>query len=332
MVVVVYKWASDVSYSQYFSFGIRVVSPVMAIPTLLMLFLASLATQPALNAEASYCNRKRMSVPGGITVGTQMEFWYNGNDLGVVTLSIKDSIGESLHVEIRHNEKCQGNQPQILMTTKTNGLLDEGQVWDVSPGLVGNLFWTVTAQETGFLLKQEALEIYFTLKYHPSHQLSDVSLLQVSADKGCGVKYTAFEGEIVKFKQPILPDVSKITVQVSCLSVPLKDGRVARMGFGYRPKPFYQVSLRMVYGQYRLLYNSYEYGYRNVQRTLKIPKVYDFTSFTAVLERIEGGRWELTFTIGYKTLKIDIEFPDDKFFNFAQISGFSNIQKIEYEY
>ena len=88
----------------------------------------------------------------------------------------------------------------------------------------------------------------------------------------------------------------------------------------------------MVYDQYRLLYNNYGYGYRNVQRTLKIPKVYNFTSFTAVLERIEGGRWELTFTIGYKTLKIDIELPDDNFFNFALISGFSNIQKIEYEY
>ena len=144
--------------------------PVMAIPMLLMLFLASLATL----SDAS-CVKDSVSVPG-LSVGSRIRFMYTGHDFDRVTLSVVDSIGKSLHLSMRHNFKCKGKAPDILFNTKTNGMFGKS-VRDFvdAPELRSGLWWTVTAQETGWLIEQEDIGFSHTYEYHPSHQLSDIS-------------------------------------------------------------------------------------------------------------------------------------------------------------
>ncbi len=177
----------------------------LSIRILFSLFLAILASQPTLNV-ASSCSPKRLSVPR-FEVGWALVFLYTGNGLSRVTLSIEDSIGKSLDMQLRHNEGCTGNPPQLLLNTETNGRVDTEIV--EFPKLRSSLWWTVTAQETGWLIEQLDTRFSRTFNYHPSHQLSDVSTIEIRDEEGCEVD-TGFN-VLLKFREEVrMVEYSKV--------------------------------------------------------------------------------------------------------------------------
>ena len=146
------------------------------------------------NAIFPVAKAQTLSVPG-LQVGTNIFFFYEGKDLARVTLSIEDNIGKSLHFELRHNEGCKGDPPQLLFNTKENGVYgtprDLVDVTEIRNGATN--FWIITAEENGYLIEQPSSSISHTFAYRSPHQLSDISKVKLYANQGCGESKN-FEG------------------------------------------------------------------------------------------------------------------------------------------
>ena len=166
------------------------------------------------NAIPPVAKAETLNVPG-LQVGSEIFFMYFGTDLARVTLSIEDDIGESLHFELRHNEGCKGDPPQLLFNsfTEENGVhgtpRDLVDVTEIRTGLIN--IWTITAEEEGYLIEQMGSSKFsHTFAYRPPHQLSDIRKVKLYADQGCGESKN-FEGLMVLAHE--FSSFSKIEIQ-----------------------------------------------------------------------------------------------------------------------
>ena len=289
------------------------IFPVMAIPMLLILFLA---TQTKLS-DAS-CNKDSVSVPG-LTVGSRIRFMYTGHDFDRVTLSVEDSIGMSLHLSMRHNFKCQGNAPKVIFNTKNNGNFVNSVHVD-APELRSGLWWTVTAQITGWLIEQE--DVGFSHTYNYYFQPSGLTGITLNPVNACGVDDTEFDGEI-QFEQ-LLPQFSKLTIQASCISS-LDESMIS---FG-RILP-----TSSAHAMAQILQSEDRLYVRNVKTDHEFFRPYpgpvtEDTTLTVVLQPFfEGNMFQIKATFGAgKKVKVVVGFVGIGWF--VRIVRFSNIQMIK---
>ncbi len=217
-------------------------------------------------------------------------------------------------MELRHNERCKGKPPQLLFTTKTKGRWDRGQFGDVAE-LPIRAEWTVTAQETGWLIEQKEFGISHTFNYRRSHQLSDIYRVRLYAHKGCGVDDTGFTGE-VSIAQKV-PEFSKITVQAGCSNQLYSTGIFFSIDNVHSGVSLYGTTVIYfgpggVYGKF----------------VLDDPVTED-TTVTAVLEHIEGDQYQFSGIVGDKTFNALLTQTGKD--GWVKFHYFSDIQKIEIE-
>ena len=219
-------------------------------------------------------------------------------------------------MELRHNEGCKGKPPQLLFNTKTNGRFDSGrEIVDVAE-LPARAEWTVTAQETGWLIEQKEVGISHTFNYHPSHQLSDISVVRLyAAREGCGVDDTGFMGE-VSIEQKV-PEFSKITVQAGCSNRLYSTGIVFSIDNVYSGVSLYDTTV-IYFGPGGVFGNF----------ILDDPVTED-TTVTAVLEHIEGDQYQFSGIVGDKTFNTLLTQTGKD--GWVKFHYFSDIQKIEIE-
>ena len=151
---------------------------------------------------------EQLVLSNGLNEGVQIPFYYYGSNLARVTLSIEDSIGKGLHFELRHNEKCKGNPPELRLNTYENGKYGKREVVKLTEIEDGST-WTVTVQKEGYFIEQPELGVSYLFAYRPPHKLSDITKVKLYADDGCGSEKD-FSGVLKLYQE--FPEFSKIEV------------------------------------------------------------------------------------------------------------------------
>ncbi len=216
---------------------------------------------------------------------------------------------------------------QLLLNTETNGRVDTSGTEIVEfPKLRSSLWWTVTAQETGWLIEQLDTRFSRTFNYHPSHQLSDVSTIEIHDEEGCGVD-TGFN-VLLKFREEVrMVEYSKVTAQASCFS---------SGGINEQNSIFFHIgngdSVGIIVNNEKNILELYRYGRRQIESTSTVltDPVTEDTNVTVVLEHIDGVRYQASGTVGDDTVNYLVTGTVTG--NLIMlITNFSNIQKIEIE-
>ena len=131
-----------------------------------------------------------IKVPG-LEVGSWIDVIYFAKDVSRAVLSVEDSIGKGLHLEVRYNEGCSGKEPEIVFNTKTNGIFDEREVIS-APDLLQKHWYgwiTVVAEENAYAI--DILDGYklHNFKCRSPHELSDVKKIALYKVKECSEDY-----------------------------------------------------------------------------------------------------------------------------------------------
>ena len=142
-------------------------------------------------------------------MGSIIHFFFFGTDLARVTLSVEDDIGKSLHFEMRLNEGCKGDPPQLLFNTKENGVFGKGEAVDIELAYP-YISFDVSLKQDGYLI--ETYDFSHTFAYRPPHQLSEIRKVKLYTDQGCS-ENAHFLASSLSLKHKFTNSFSKIEIQ-----------------------------------------------------------------------------------------------------------------------
>ena len=154
-----------------------------------------------------------LKVPG-LKVGDFIDVTTLAVGISRVTLSAYDSVGKSLHLEVRHNEDCKGKEPEVRINSKTNGKFDKADIIPV-PDIGARTWINVLAGDDAYTIDfQDSYDLQHNFKYRPLHKLSDIKSISVYKGKECSEN--AFISVNLLFGH-FFPEFSRIQSMKACV-------------------------------------------------------------------------------------------------------------------